>query len=260
MVINTRSVLAIVTLVSITRMAAAEDTGAPVAEAAPGPTTQAAQEDKTAAAVKAALAEDRKARDDRKTAEARYQKEAITFSDVFFSDAKGTMAGRAVIPYRNGRKLEVTELYEAVDRPDLAATYRRRGRYVWAALGTSFALDAAALYFLYRNTNLASCSIGDFDTFSACSSARSATRSRNYKIAAGLVGGGLVTTVIAVLFVRSRNPASENAVHDLVDDHNAKLRQKHGLPTAGLRPRLQEVAVAPYAQPDGGGLAISGRF
>jgi len=235
------SMLAIATLVSFTGRAAAED----------------AADDKTAAAVKAALAEDRKERDARAEAEARYKKEAIVFTDVYFGNESG-VRGRALVPYRNGRKLEVVDFYDAVGRSDLSATYRRRTTYAWISLGTAVALEAASLVVMTKALE------DDCEAlepgFDACFAAAEKRQAKGLKLSLGLAGGGIAVMFVGIAFLRYRISTSENDVHDMADHHNAKLRQKHGLPTAGLRPRLQQVALTPYVDTDGGGLAIGGRF
>jgi hypothetical protein len=253
-----RTLLAITILVGLSARAGAET------DRPDDSTNKPTEDDKTAMAVKKALEEDRKVRraqedadlkvkQEREVAEAAYQKEAVTFRDFLVATVSNngvTSVGSGTVAYRNGRKLSTDEFYEAVERPDLAATYRRRtkiGKTVaWGGVLVSL---AASTYGLFAASKSDNCDIGSPD-FSACSDRRSDARLNNLIWTSSVTVGGLVVSLVGVYILAKRQPSSMNENHDMADAHNAKLRKKHRLPTA----------VAPYATPDGGGLAMVGRF
>jgi hypothetical protein len=228
-------------------------------------TTEPTDDDKTAMAVKKALDEDRKvrreqedadrkAKQEREGAEVSYKKEAVVFRDFMIANVTNggvTSVGSATVAYRNGRKLSTGEFYEAVERPDLAATYHHRmkiGRtLVWTGLGVALAASAYGLYAVAKPNR---CEVGAAD-FSACLDRDSANQKRAFIQSSVVGGGGLLALVVGFYVVAKSAPATMNEAHDMADTHNAKLRRKYGLPTA---------RVAPYATPDGGGVAMVGRF
>jgi hypothetical protein len=167
------------------------------------------------------------------------------------SNGSVTSVGHGSIAYRNGRKLSSVEFYEAVDRPDLAATYRRRTVIGWtvALTGTAVALGAST-WALFASGKPSKCEIGSPD-FSPCLDRETDADHRRLVTSGVVMGGGLVVSLVGLYIVANRHPTSMNESHDLADAHNAKLRKRRGLPSATL---------APYAAPDGGGLAMSGRF
>lgn len=227
-------------------------------------------DDKTAAAVKKALDEDRKARReqedaDKKAKEARavqeaaFKKEAVTFHDFLVGTVTNgslTSVANATVAYRNGRKLSTEEFYNAVERPDLAAKYRSRTKLGWTVTVVSAAVMLGGTAYLLKMSGSTTnrCDVGAAD-FSACLDRETARNDAETKrvltISTGLAAGGLVGILVGSYILRARNPSSVNEAHDMADAHNAKLRKKYGLPTA---------KVVPYAAPDGGGVAMVGRF
>jgi hypothetical protein len=228
------------------------------------------EDDKTAAAVKKALEEDRKvrreqedadkkAKQEREVQEAAFKKEAVTFHDFLVGPVTNgslTSVANATVAYRNGRKLSTEEFYVAVERPDLATKYRSRTKLGWTftVVGAAVMLGGTAYLLKLPGSTANRCDASSPD-FSACldreSARNDAETKRVFTIATGLAAGGLVGMLVGTYILKSRNPSSVNEAHDMADVHNAKLRKKYGLPTA---------QITPYAMPDGGGVAMVGRF
>jgi hypothetical protein len=239
------------------------------AETEAQPQTQ-GDDDKTAAAVKKALEEDRKvrreqedadkkAKQERDAQEAAFKKEAVTFHDFVVGTVTNgslTSVTNATVAYRNGRKLSTEEFFVAVERPDLAAKYRSRTKLGWTTTVVSGAVMLAGTAYLLKlpGSTANRCDTGSSD-FSACFDRETARTDAETKrvltIATGLTAGGLVGVLVGSFILRTRNPSSVNEAHDMADAHNAKLRKKYGLPTA---------QITPYASPAGGGVAMVGRF
>lgn len=242
------------------------------ARADAAPSTASDGDAETAATVKQALDQDRADRRAERVADFRYKEEAITFGDLYIAttDSHGTSVSHSLLPYRGGRQLSPEEFYLAVDRPDLAATFLHRTHVgVGVIIAGSLVTVGGVALMLVRGlptTNSSSCDPTS-SSFSPCFAAEQArdaaadAQAAHYRnISYGILGGGAVLALVGSLYLANRNPASREEVYDLADGYNARLRHKYQLPSASLRPHVQQVAWAPYAAADGAGLELSGRF
>lgn len=201
---------------------------------------------------------------DLRAAERDYEEEALGFGDEI-AVAVGprtttVMSVRYAYQGTMKRRLSVPEFFELVERPDLAATFKRR------RLGGMIGMIGGSAAFLVGSYvgakasepyERALCFSGDFTMQQACErredeKERAYDDDRHPKRIVGwtLAAGGAVVAIASIFFWYRANPLSEREVYDLAADHNAKLRKKHGLP----------VSLAPYADERGGGMLVSGRF
>jgi len=191
------------------------------------------------AGVSAALAEDRRLRQEREDAEARFRQEAVWFGDspVMFWSGDYLVSGTASHIYmgEEGRRLSPKEYYKLIGRPDLVEALHRRN-----ASGKRLAIGGGILY-------VAGITLGAIGA--------SADRDEVTRGVVGITGGiGAIcvgTILVSVGLYRAFTPPISTAeAQDLGRAHNRKLREKYGLP----------VAVSPYVDASGGGLSVAGRF
>ena len=191
------------------------------------------------AAVAAALAEERRIRQEREDAEARFRQEAVWFgeSPVMFWSGAYLVSGTASHVYmgEEGRRLSPKEYYGLIGRPDLVEAMQRRN-----ASGKRLAIGGGIL--LAAGTVLGA--VG-----------ASADRDEVTRGVVGVtVGVGSIcvgSILLGVGLYRAYTPPISTAeAQDLGRAHNRKLREKYGLP----------VAVSPYVDGSGGGLSVAGRF
>ena len=224
-----------------------------------------------ATAVSAALAEDRRLREERAAAEARFRQEAISFGDDTVVSGGGwsgtwfVSTQRNWVAYRGEERLRLSpvEFYRYVGRSDLAEAYNRRKRsgvYLMVAGGLTLLAGMAVTlvpeFMTFEDPN--TCPPDDpFDPFDNCyyvgpdvHELRDRQRATYRPIGLGVMTlGGVVAVIGAFRFGRA-NPVGEREAQELGRAHNRKLRQKYGLP----------VAVSPYVDASGGGLSVAGRF
>ena len=219
-------------------------------------TTQLPSNNATATAVKSALEEDRKKREEKELAKAAFEREEIRFNDVAMVSGtkEGTRTTLEMIPYRGGRRLSMPEFYDAVDRSDLSASYYLRRNLGIGAIVVGGAAVLGGMY-LSVTKGLGDCFSTDSD-YEACSEEADKWET----VGLGLAIGGVVVATAGYLAVRFAKPIGDREAYDLADAHNAKLRAKHGLPTAQRAKRFHEVAFAPYTGSGGAGLSVLGRF
>ncbi|MGE0868063.1 MAG: hypothetical protein AB7P03_05870 [Kofleriaceae bacterium] len=130
-------------------------------------------------------------------------------------------------------RLEPTDFYRLMDRPDLARSYGRR-RTAGIAL-TAGGLGAAIV---------GSLMIAGSD------------QSSNLRVG-GLttVAGGAIAACFGLYYLRYTHPVSETEARDLASEYNARLRATLHQPSRASRAR-----VMPYVAGDGAGLALGGAF
>jgi hypothetical protein len=180
---------------------------------------------------------------ERELAELRYAREAIRFDDdVAVTGHDGSVSTRREwFAYRgeSRHRLSEEELYEALGRPDLARTYRRRVRTVatLAVVGLA-AILGGSLYAGFGDTE------------------------RDENLGIGVAIGGGVALTGALIYGHHASPLGEGEAKRLADEHNQKLRRDLGLPHLGTssRPRIRDVQWAPVIGRDAAGLALTGRF
>jgi hypothetical protein len=221
-------------------------------------TTQLQNSNATAAAVKNVLEQERKEREQKELAKAAFEREAIRFNDIpiVTGSKESTSTTITAIPYRGGRRLTPPQFFDAIERPDLRDTYNLRRNIGVGALAVGGAVVLGGLVVLLAKAT-PDCDVsGSHDDFAACMD----ENSRWAKIGFGIVFSGTAVMGGGWVALRVANPISDREAYDLADAYNAKLRVKHGLPTAQTAKRFHDVAVAPYASAGGGGLTLGGRF
>ncbi|HWO19257.1 MAG TPA: hypothetical protein VNO30_10790 [Kofleriaceae bacterium] len=224
----------------------------------------------TTVAVREMLDRDRQDRREREAAEYRFRQEAITFGDdvEVRSNGKYTSVSRRWVAYQGDirRRLDGEEFYKVISRPDLAQQYQsRRAGGVTAMVvgglvgtgGSIFMLSKGLpdLEFCFGMPNEAQCERDQ--------EARERAAHRNLVIGTVAMGAGWLAFYIGLHYFRNPHPISEADAQTLGAQYNAELRGKHNLSTDAAprrRPRLHNVAVAPYFADGGGGLALGGRF
>ena len=217
--------------------------------------------DATAAAVAKALAEDRRERERKDEREAAYRREEITFKDFAVINVYGRYisSGIATVPYRGDRRLTVPEFFDAVDRHDLREDFDGRRNFgigavvvgSVAALGSMVLLGTKGL----ADNQYESCPAASLGICEAAREQReqSAEREASQWRTVSVVGltAGVVVGLVGWYYIARSNPIDTREAYDLADQHNQKLRAKHG---------LAATTVAPYADASGGGLAVNGRW
>lgn len=134
----------------------------------------------------------------------------------------------------DGTPLEGARFYLEIDRPDLAAEYKKRQRIRWALYGTGAALYVGGLSVALVGV------LGD-------------PKNRKMQIGGAITGTVGLLTIAGGGWYNHFNPSHpiEPAVaKDLIDQHNAALQRG---PTA-------RVGVAPLVSGTTAGLRVSGRF
>jgi hypothetical protein len=174
--------------------------------------------------------------------EVAFHAEAIRFGDIAVVSTDGSeQVSVTTVAYRGERRISLAELYETVERPDLARRLERRRNFgLGSAVVGGVAVLGASILFATKGVTHG---MSDDDE------ERDVRKWRTVSI--GLAGGGLVLGIVGVYYLARANPLSDGEVHALADAYNAKLRVKHGLSSARL---------VPYAAADGGGLALTGQF
>jgi hypothetical protein len=208
-------------------------------------TSQLSQTTSTAVAMKSALEDERKHRERKELAEAAYYRDAIHFGDHSTVRSYGSIVTTQLqsVPYRGDRRLTPLEMFELTDRQDLVERYRDRHR---VGVGTLLA-------------SLGSFCVGGYLVFSG--DLESSSPTRRQKIGLGFWGAGFIFGFVGIYYIARSNPLSEGEMHDVAEAYNGKLRVKHGLPALSARPkRIQDVSLVPYADDNGGGFALTGRF
>jgi hypothetical protein len=212
---------------------------------------------------------------DLSAARAEYARRFVRFDErpgtvISVQGGDGSVTGSMIpvtigIPYLGVQHdpLDLTDFYEAVDRPDLAHSVHRRHRVRIAGLvgglvafgaGTYFMLEAS--YSGLSSLNSTYCDPTTRD-YSMCVSGNqqahdAAQRDATWYSIAGT--GAIAVGVVGVLVYRflDEDPEGALAHRRLAREHNRRLKRTLGLPA--------DYEIAPYVQPGGGGLAVRGRF
>lgn len=176
-------------------------------------------------------------------------------------DGKGVQTTISSLPYIGDRRLEAPEFYKIVGRTDLVEAYeaRRNGGLAASIVGVGVALGGGLIAFTKgtADSEFGTCNIQSpgYAQCLAAEDARNDQAARDAKkwvfVSIGVMAAGTVISLVGLYYYRHPNPIGDREAHDLADQHNAKLRAKHGLPA---------VSVSPYADENGGGLAVAGRF
>lgn len=183
-----------------------------------------------------------------------------------FGGMTGVMAPVTIgIPYQGVQRdpLELTDFYEAVDRPDLAGSVHTRHRVRIASLVGGIVAFGASGYFVTEasvsavsSLNYTGCDSSSRD-YSVCLSRNQQQQDAASRDATGyaLAGvGAIAVGFIGVLVWHylDEDPESELDHRRLAREHNQRLKHELDLPA--------DYEITPYAQPDGAGFALSGSF
>ncbi len=216
-----------------------------------------------AAAVKAALTEEREDRKVRELAEYRYRQAAISFGNeiAVYASGKTVAVGRKLVAYQGEerRRLEGREIYEVLGREDLARRYTNRTIFGWVAgIGGVTAMTVGTLVYLENSLG------SDCEFFDDACEKRWEDEHRGYAQAGiALAAAGVVGAVIGGYYLFNRHPLGESELYDIAAEYNANLRKRYGLPVSERRrapTHAPSLVLAPYALGDGGGLSVAGRF
>ena len=201
-----------------------------------------------ATAIKDVLQEDRAERDRRAELAARYRAESIRFGHLYVADTNeysgGTTVTHSLIPYKGDRRLKPDDFFLEVGRPDLAERVRNRRMFGYVAGTVGLAATFVGGYIIGTKGHPDFGACEPFDD--ACSDAQDREASKHLKRGFAITGVGLATMLVGGYFVFRANPVGEREMHDLADEHNAKVKQR--------------LEVTPYAGPSGGGVSVVGRF
>ncbi len=167
-------------------------------------------------------------------AEAQYRNRQIGFQDWIGVNQYGAVVASWSQPFQGSpaNPLSVTEFFDAVDRPDLAASSRRRSTVKWSLVAAGAATaTVGAVYVLLGGDSAGKCDTAYTTTSSGYSTCLDqATASDTKRLTTGLVISGIGTAVlVAALFIPT-NPASPQEAYDMAQRHNRKLRESLGLP------------------------------
>jgi hypothetical protein len=169
-----------------------------------------------------------------------YRQQYLHFGEmtVVTGNKYGTSTALSSIPFRGdiNEMLEHDEFYSIVGRQDLADRYRSRKRTAIAltvgGLVTAFGISSI-IYYTKTSRNLAY----------AC------------------LGIGTAGMVAGVYFELTANGADANQAKGMARDYNEKLLRQLRLEEQARNKRAtRDVRVAAYAEPNGGGLVVNGRF
>ncbi len=210
--------------------------------------------------------DDRAERTQREIADLKFQRQAIRFSSTYLVTGGGLVPVSGERNWKTfqgelGQELKPLKFYEAVGRPDLAASYRRRrgamiGGYVAAGIG--YIIAGAFTYAIVTNPKDCSIDLPD-DEFQRCLDDDSALNRRLWGMGIGL-GISVVGLSVAIYYAVNRQPIDKNDAAELADRYNQALRGRLGLPVVMHRPLLRDLRLAPYVNGNQGGLALSARF
>lgn len=213
-----------------------------------GPRKEAPAPETLAKALAEHRAKEREERQQSAVAEARYRESALGFSEevtMFVASRDGTITAvdrtRRWTAFQGEQRIELEphEFYELVQRGDLIEAYDRRRaiRNVTAVVGG--AMSTLSTYLILTSD------FGD----------------PGMKVGIALGLGAVVPLTISGWYWARPHPITETQAKVLATKYNGWLRRSLGLPSAARdRGVLREVAWAPYATPDGAGIALGGRF
>jgi hypothetical protein len=191
--------------------------------------------------LKQALQDERAERERKEALEAQYKAAMIHFGHVATTDDLGATTGTASVPLKGDRRLGTIEFLREIERPDLVEQVRSRRRLGLGIAIAGGAVIAVGSYLIYRGRVTWGKCDGPSESHDECMS--SATRQLGFGM--GTVLGGTVVAIIGEIVAR-KSPISEQEVHDLADQHNAKLRQRF--------------EVTPQFTRGGATLTLGGRF
>ncbi|MBS2028156.1 MAG: hypothetical protein JST54_09655 [Deltaproteobacteria bacterium] len=200
-----------------------------------------------------------------------YALQHVGLEDVYSSDDDGG-GSYSMQPYvgKYHRLLEPDAFFELVGREDLASSYRT-GSVIRTGLLVSSVLvwlggGAVGVARLTSGSSPSDCSTAgqDFDACIQKADQDEGNRIRDgvlIEVGAALVGSGLLVAGL----VYDQNPAPASEMRQLADEYNERLRARLGLPEDDERMGtalkiLESMQVTPYANPNGGGLAVRGGF
>ncbi len=155
-----------------------------------------------------------------------------------------------------GQELSPVKFYQAVERPDLIASYNRRrsvkiGSYLVSGIG--FAIASAYLL----GFNAKDCSNVPDGEFSRCLDDDVSRRLQGMGIGLGIAGVGLG---VGIYLSINDQPIDKTEAAELADRYNQALHGRLRLPIVMHRPLLRDLRLAPYVNGNQGGLALSARF
>ncbi len=196
-----------------------------------------------------------------------YQQRYIGLDEAVLLTSEGVVV-RDALPYlgKYRKPLRGADFYKAVGRPDLAQIYLRN-RSVIGALNIS----AAVLFVGGLAAGIAYSVVVGKDGCSSCDPPRENNELQAILVGTGGIfgGAGLLGTILIIIgSYLPQHPVTAPQARKLIDDHNLELKRQLNLspdarpepPTMPNRPRLPTFGVAPFAGPQGGGLAVVGRF
>ena len=176
--------------------------------------------------------------------ESMYEQEKITVTTAMLSPGV-TRSGayylhpRRFVPTKGGNGLKGVHFYDVIERPDLAATYRKRIAIRWGLFG-----GGAALF------------VGGLGV--ALAGVLRDPQNNSMKITGSVIMvTGLLTTTAAGIYARHApaHPIEPAVAKNLIDEYNADLRTQLGLKTPTAHVRVQ-----PQLTAAGAGISVSGRF
>ncbi len=185
----------------------------------------------------------------RSAASEEYDKNFIWFQDLIAINVQGGgIVGSSTIPYQGKYKkpLDGAAFYEAIERPDLASSYRTRQAVRLSLFGVGYAaIIGAPIYTLLLAD---SCDGIDPD----CDD------SKRWVVGGAMFGGGLVLAITAGLI--APHPIAATEARQLADEHNMRLKERLGL-ASQEKPKAQPIQAGFFATRDGGGgLTLGGSF
>lgn len=163
---------------------------------------------------------------------------------------------------RGGRSLSGPDVYELLERPDLAAAYRKRNRTNWALGAGGVVVGMAGLITMSQGAGsrwtLPADVCGDLadaardacvEDVEAKNEASSAASKALLLLGAGLTVGGGVG--VAIPLIRGAHPVREDEVQWMVGEYNTRLAQELGVSLS--------MTLDPWVAPTGAGVGVTVR-
>jgi hypothetical protein len=181
-----------------------------------------------------------------------YEKKFIGFDDLAVVNAQtGALVSTQTLPYQGKFKkpIDGQAFYALVGREDLASTYGARSTAkTVAVVGGGTGLLAGLVVMMAPLVSPEPCE-SDFtlETFTACHDRRSAAMKSG--LVTGSVIGGVGAVALIIGAAINPHPVTPAEARELADGYNKKLKKELGI-----------TEVTPVVGPNGGGLAVAGRF
>lgn len=168
-----------------------------------------------------------------------YEQEKIVVTTAMLSPGRNnTLVPRRFVPTKGGAGLQGAVFYEAVGRPDLAATYTKRRWTRWTLFGAGAVLIVGG-------------------TALGLAGALSTPENKGLKFGGAAVAvGGLMTVSASQIYnhFAPAHPIEPALAKNLIDEYNAGVRTQ-----LSLGP-LSAVRIGPQVSGSFAGMRVSGRF